>query len=274
MIQQIEDQSAAATPGRRVEDELLKTISASRLSTWLGCRLKFYFRYVRAILRPNSPARHIGTVVHGVLQRWNLARWRRNPLDAEAVQAVFEKEWPPDPTFPIAWNAEASEVACKATAFGLLEMYLRETPILPEEKPEGVEVSVEADLSVHGLPILVGVMDLVRPVGRIVDFKTSGQTPNLDRALQQHEVQLTAYAVLYREATGQHESALELHHLVKTKTPKLVVVESPPITDAQISRLFRLIESYVHGIEMRDYVPSPGLACAACEYFQECRNWP
>ena len=29
--------------------------------------------------------------------------------------------------------------------------------------------------------------------------------------------------MLYREATGQRETGIELHHLVKLKTPKLVV---------------------------------------------------
>lgn len=34
-----------------------------------------------------------------------------------------------------------------------------------------------ADLSKHGLPTLVGVIDLVRSGGRIVDFKLVGKTP-------------------------------------------------------------------------------------------------
>ena len=44
--------------------------------------------------------------------------------------------------------------------------------------PEDVEVPVETDLSKHGFPMLIGVLDLGRDSGRIVDFKTSGQTPS------------------------------------------------------------------------------------------------
>src|SRR5437660_749681 len=83
--------STPAAHSGRTKEELLATISASRLGTWLGCRLKFYFRYVAGISKPITPALHIGSVVHEVLQQWNLARWRRAPLAGEMVRAVFDK---------------------------------------------------------------------------------------------------------------------------------------------------------------------------------------
>ena len=161
----------------------------------------------------------------------------------------------------------------KQTGWRLLETYFRESPIQPDEKPEAVEVSVEADLAAHGLPKLVGVLDLVRPGGRIVDFKTSGKTPDPEQVAHTTEGQTTGYAVLYREATGSSESGIEIHTLVKTKSPKLIVTELPPATETQITRLFRGIESYVAGLEREDFVPSPGLQCASCEFFNECRRW-
>jgi CRISPR/Cas system-associated exonuclease Cas4 (RecB family) len=257
----------------RSRAELLATVSASRLSAWLGCRLRFYFRYVAGLRKPNSPARHVGTVVHAVLQQWNLARWRRNPLDAEKVQSVFDKAWAPEEGEPIQWEPDEPEDTVKNQALGLIEMYLRETPIPAEERPEAVEASIEMDLGSHGLPTLIGIIDLVRAGGRIVDFKTTGRTPDAQLALHNNAVQLTAYALLYRAATGRKETALELHHLVKNKTPKLVVTESGPASDAQIARFHRLIESYVQGVEKEDYVPAPGIQCAGCEFFNECGRW-
>jgi putative RecB family exonuclease len=236
--------------------------------------LRFYFRYVAGITKPTTPARHVGTVVHAVLQQWNLARWRRTPLDASKVQAVFEQAWADrEENDEIAWEEEEPESTIKAGAFALVETYLRETPIPPEEKPEAVEVSVELDLRPRGLPILIGVLDLVRAGGRIVDFKTTGKTPNPEMALHTNDVQLTAYALLYREATERRETARELHHLVKTKTPKLVIVEDGPATETQITRFFREVESYARGVESEDFVPSPGFGCAACEFFRECKAW-
>ncbi len=80
----------------------------------------------------------------------------------------------------------------RSKVWGLVEMYLRETPIPLAEKPMGVEVSVERDLSEHGLPILRGIIDLVRSNGQIVDFKTSATTPTVEQAEHRNQPQLTA----------------------------------------------------------------------------------
>ena len=141
------------------------------------------------------------------------------------------------------------------------------------EMAEGVEVSVEADLSQHGLPRLIGILDLVRAGGRIVDYKTVGQTPNEEKAIHSNEVQLTGYAILYRANTGKMESGRDLHQLVKTKTPKLIITQQGPMTQPQQTRLFRQMESYVDGLDREDFVPSPGMQCAMCSYFNECRRW-
>ncbi len=259
-------------PGRSIE-ELTSTVSASRLSTWLQCRLKFHLRYVAGVSKPPSAALHVGKTVHAVLQQWSLARWRNAPLDDDAITAVFEQAWGmPEGAEPIAWEAE-EEAGSKANALALVQTYLRETPIPLDEKPEGVEVSVEMDLTSHGLPTLIGVLDLVRAGGRIVDFKTTGRTPDPKMVRHTTEVQTTGYALLYREATGQRESGIELHHLIKLKTPKLVVTEAGPATEQQVNRLFHLMEAYVDDLERRDPIPSPGLQCASCEFLGECRGW-
>ena len=106
-----------------------------------------------------------------------------------------------------------------------------------------MEVYVETDLAQHGLNTLVGVLDLVRAGGQIVDFKNSGKTPDPEQVLHQHEIQLTCYGLLYRDATGRTESGFELHHLVRTKTPKFVLSAMGPVTGEQQTRLFRQIES-------------------------------
>ena len=253
-------------------ESLLETISASRLNSFHSCRLKFYFRYVLEIAKPTSAAQFLGRAVHGALQRWRNARWRGQPQDVESLKTSFVLDWASaQAAEPVEWESPLEEHEQQEKAWGLVEMYLRETPIPPDEKPQAVEARVEADLP--GLPRLVGVIDLVRPGGRIVDFKTTASTPQHDQAIHRNETQLTAYGLLHREATGQEASGFELHHLVKTKTPKLVVSERGPVTAEQEVRFLRLVESYTDGIQREDFVPSPGLQCAACEFFAECGVW-
>lgn len=266
-----------ATPGGEPEvgPALLERVSASRLQTFHQCRLKFYFRYVLRLRKAKSAALHVGTTVHHVLQCWNRARWKREPIDMEKLRTEFARAWVEEQARePVTWDQDTPEASEMETGWSLIRIYLGQTPIPLEERPEAVEVAVEADLSAHGLPLLVGFIDLVRSGGRIVDYKTAAQTPNADRAEHLHELQLSCYGVLYRDATGQKEGGFELHHLVKLKTPKLVVNQMGPMNQQQESRLFRLIESYLAGVAREDWVPSPNvMSCACCEYFPECRNW-
>lgn len=257
-----------------VQRDPLEYISASRLKCFQTCRLQYYFRYVERIETPTSPALFVGQMVHKVLQQWNLARWRGEDASCERMCALFESYWIEESeeveVFLEKPELEASE---KPKAWTILEHYLAYTPIPQEEKPEAVEVVVDRDLIGHGLPPLKGIIDLVREGGRIVDFKTTARTPDRMQAIRQNEVQLGCYALLYREATGQQESGFELHHLVKTKVPKLVVTPLEPFRRDQIERLIRVMESYVAGVMTEDYVPSPGLHCSYCDYLAECRAW-
>ena len=254
-------------------DELRATVSASRLNTWLSCRLKFYFRYVLGLTKPRTAALYVGHTVHGVLKLWNQARWRRQLLTITDLNQRFEQLWRFDQREqPVKWEA-GEEPDEQQTAWSLLALYFRESPIPPNELPEGVEVSVEADLTPHGLPKLIGILDLVRAGGRIVDYKTVGQTPSDEKAIHTNEVQLSGYAVLYRANTGKTEGGRDLHQLVKTKTPKLVVTQQGPMTEPQKTRLFRQLESYVAGLDREDFVPSPGMQCSMCSFQAECRRW-
>src|SRR5262249_31198691 len=144
----------------------------SRLNCWLQCRLKFYFRYVLQITKPKTAALHFGSVLHLVLQAWNMGRWRKQAFEIVKLKEVFESGWIDQGS--IDWEGE--EPAQKTLAWSVLEKYFLETPIKATEMPEAVEVPVEADLSQHGLPVLRGILDLVRAGGRIVDFKSTGKT--------------------------------------------------------------------------------------------------
>jgi hypothetical protein len=261
------------TLGMRIK-ELQETVSASRLNLWQTCRQKFYNRYVLRIKRSQSAALYVGSMVHLVLQNWNMRRWRKQPILTDALKLQFDQDWISKQTEdPVVWQ-QGEEAESKTEAWGLLETYFKQTPIMQDEVPEGVEVAVEADLRHHGLPRLIGIIDLVRQGRRICDFKTTGQTPNPEKAGHLNETQLSCYSVLYRDCAGQREAGLELHSLVKLKTPKLVVSELPPMTDAQQTRLFRIMESYQEGLERMDWIPSPNpMSCSCCEYFNECRSW-
>lgn len=165
-----------APPKSNLVDELQKTVSASRLNCWLQCRLKFCFRYIQQISKPPTAALYVGSVVHAVLKAWNKARWRKEPFQTEVFKHLFDTEWQENQKgVKVKWGDE--EAGERTQAWSLLETYFHETPIKANERPEAVEVPVEANLASHGLPRLIGIIDLVRAGGRIVDFKTARPDP-------------------------------------------------------------------------------------------------
>jgi hypothetical protein len=269
MIALVENGAGSAIEPAPIE-KLKKTVSASRLNCWLQCRLKFFFRYVLKITKPKTAALHFGSVVHLVLQQWNMARWRKQPFEITKLRQVFDAGWL-DQGSVINWDGEEAEQ--KNSAWSVLEKYFIDTPIKADEIPEAVEVYVEADLAQHGLPTLIGVLDLVRSKARIVDFKSAAKTPDTDMALHTNGVQLDCYSILYRESTGKREANRELHHLIKTKVPKVIITEAGPMMEYQRNRLFRLMEDYVDGLEREDFIPAPGFGCMGCEFLNECRRW-
>lgn len=265
-VEHIESASAARVVEEKLS-ELTKTVSASRLSTYLSCRLKFMLRYVLELEKPKSAALHVGSAVHSVLKAYNWGRWIGQPLTLEQLHQEFSKAWG-DTEQPVAWEP-GEEVVESNTAWRLIETYVRHAA--PSTKPEAVEVPVEADLG-QGMPKLVGVLDLVEG-GVIKDYKTSSTTPNPQKVAHTTEVQTSIYSVLYRQNTGKEEKGIELIHLVKTKLPKVILTELPPMSEEQEARLNTLVDGYVAGIQHKDFLPSPGLQCSYCEFFHECRNW-
>jgi len=248
-----------------VLEELRATISASRLSCFHACRLRFYFQYVLEIQTPATPALFVGQAVHRLLQEWNLQRWRGTPREPEHYRSLLGKVWEEADT--VAWKGDP--VAEQEVVWKLFEYYLEQNPIPEDEKPLGVEVGVHAPLG-DGLPDLFGYLDLVRPTGVIVDFKTSASTPPEGQAAHRHWFQLVGYAYLYRESTGEKERGVEFHHLIKTKAPKLVVSGSPGVSDTAIQAFRDSVKSYTQGLDARDWCPSPGLACMGCPFVGRC----
>ena len=265
---------AEAPPKEPSEKDILtglqEQVSASRLSLFLQCRLKFFFRYVLRLKKPKTPALHLGNSVHAVLKEWNKARWLLKPLTLKEAYESYQKAWTDETEGKVVWEP-GEENDDKTTGWRLVDTYLRESHVPASVKPEAVEVPVEVDLVNHGLPRLIGVLDLVQQ-RQVIDYKTSATTPNPEKVAHSHEIQTTSYAILYRHNTGNKEEGIQLHHLVKLKNPKVVITRLPSMSQQQETRLYRQMEAYLTGLQHEQFVPSPGMHCSSCEFFNECRR--
>ena len=91
----------------------------------------------------------------------------------------------------------------------------------------------------------------------IADFKTAARSSEPMEIT--NEIQLSSYAWLHRQITGQQEGGLEIRSLIKTKTPKVEFHPYPARTDVHFRRLFAVIREYLDALDRRTVQLSAGL---------------
>lgn len=254
-------------------------ISPSRLNLWLRCPLAFKLRYIEGVTTRTSSALFLGKQVHAALE----AHYRHRQLGitlepADVVGRVTDSWDEAVAAEDMQFDSTAAETKLKQQLADLVEAYLQQVPE-DEPVPQAVEAKMEAPLvdpatgEDLGIPLL-GVVDLITdddgPL--IVDFKTSSRSsPPYEVS---NEIQLSSYAYLFRQLTGQQEAGLEIRSLVKTKTPKVECHRYPARSDQHFRRLFAVIREYLDALDSGRFNFRPGWGCAMCDHRDaHCQAW-
>lgn len=248
-------------------------ISPTAAKAYLGCSLKFYFERVACIRKKTPPALHLGKAVHAALQAFHLARWRGGDDSPEAIAAAYEEAFVKleRDEGPVNFDDDAEREKCRLDGLRVVAAYL-DSPEAMQEKPRAVEVLLKE--SIPGLSVpLTGAMDLIEGNFTPVDFKSAAAKPDSKHAAFDHEIQLVSYQLLLEAATGEIPPSLDLVFLVKTKTPQIIRVSSPPADAHRKSRVTALLEIAVEGIASGRHHPQPGMHCSWCQYKAECMAW-
>jgi putative RecB family exonuclease len=250
----------------------LEYMSASRLKSFLTCRLRFFYEKVLQLPAPTSPNLQIGKAVHAGLEGLNKAQWDgQDPTNEHIIDLYHQAYAKLEQEDEVDYGNKTRE-SCIETGERTLKAYL-ESDVAKDERPiRGVEAYLRREPDELPLP-LVGVVDLVRDGNVAIDFKTVGATPDLQEEAWSHQLQMVCYFLLLADATGEVPAPAELVYLVKNKTPKIIRHQLPPIDLIQLERFKRLTDVYVEGNERQEYYPSPGMHCRWCSYRNRCRAW-
>jgi hypothetical protein len=76
-----------------------------------------------------------------------------------------------------------------------------------------------------------------------------------------------------RQSIGGTPPSLVLVYLVKTKTPQVIRVPSPPANERRKQRVIALLKIAVEGIASNRFHPQPGMQCSWCQFKPECLRW-
>jgi putative RecB family exonuclease len=247
-------------------------ISPTAAKAYLSCSLKFYFERVACIRKKTPAALHLGKAVHAALQAFHIARWRGADDSPETIAAAYEKAFSDleRDEGPVNFDDAAEREKCRLDGLRVVAAYL-DSPEAMKEKPRAVEVLLKEDIPGLSVP-LTGAMDLVEGDFTPVDFKSAAAKPDPANAAFDHEIQLVSYQLLL-EAIGETPPSLDLVFLVKTKTPQVIRVPSPPADAHRKRRVTALLETAVEGIASNRHHPQPGMQCSWCQYRTECKAW-
>lgn len=247
-------------------------LSASRLTTYLGCPRKYGFRYVEHV-PPEflAGALAFGRAVHSALEWFHGEKIIGKLPEPRSVMNIFRADFDGELERPVRWKESdepgdlfdrgAELVRQYVERFGHLDVQAAEMPFhVPLVDHEtGEELPWQ----------LRGYFDLILPGDQLVEMKTAARRLTPENLLRR--LQLSAYAYAYRERFGR-DPVLLVTTLLKTKRPALEVVTT--------NRTFRDDAFFVHladqvarGITAEAFPPNPGWMCGDCEYQDHCGSW-
>ena len=248
-------------------------ISPTAAKSYLGCSLRFYFERVACIRKKTTVALHLGKAVHAALQAFHLARWRGTDDSPETVAEAFLKAFSDleRDEGPVNYKSDAAKEKCRQDGLRVIAAYL-DSPEALKLPPRAVEVKLTEEIPGLSVP-LTGAVDLVEGNLIPVDFKSAAAKPDPSHAAFDHEIQLVSYQLLMEASIGESPPSLDLVFLVKTKTPQVIRVKSPPADQHRKLRVVALLETAVMGIVSDRFHPQPGMQCSWCQYRRECAAW-
>jgi len=257
----------------RIPNEDKPHFSASQLICYLQCPLQYHFQYELGIAWEKTPSAVLfGGAVHKGVEAINRGLMNGG-IDIALAKTEFAATWKDGTSKEeIAWKEDPSELYEKGGQ--LLELYANE---MKGQKPTEVELPFRLPIidPKTGLFIshrdFVGKLDAIFTDDTIVEIKTVGRSP-VQQEVDQN-IQITLYSWAYRMLYGKPEKAIKVVNLVKTKDPKIAVVETQR-TERDHSWLLGSTFQVIRAIEGKLFYPNPigGFGCFNCQYQGHCKD--
>lgn len=243
-------------------------LSVSQIRTYLRCPAQYEFRYVHGLKSPVTSSLLLGSSFHSAIEAANKAKMENGEiLSTEDVLDAYSDSWENKMAKEeIEWEEGEDPGKVKDRGAEMTAAYYEEHG--RNLKPALVETSFLTDID--GV-LFQGYIDLAEVDGSIRDFKTAKRTPNQDEI--EKSIQLTAYALAYRELTGEKEARVGLDYTVGLKTGTKIVRLETEIDDQRIERFKRLVKGVAESIKSGIFYPNEeGFGCSFCPYKDICKG--
>jgi len=238
------------------------TFSASGLSTYERCPLKYKFQYVLQIPSLSRTFFDLGSAVHTVIE--HLSKKQREGIapTKEMALALLDTAWS-----TAAYESKSHEMKDRATAEALLDTYLTWQAGNPNRI---LEAEKRFQISLGGRR-LNGVIDRIEetPDGEIVviDFKTGSKPGNLSKNTIRDDIQMNLYSLAIREIYGKLPVKASLYYLGPNKT-----YDYTPTLET-IGTFEERVVNLIKSICAEEFSPRPDYqTCKWCDYKDFCEE--
>jgi hypothetical protein len=273
-----------------------KIYSISQLDCYISCPAKYKYRYIERIPSPTSASLEFGNSVHrGLEHNFHQKTFSWADLSANEVSDKFVESYEPSKD-KINWDEEnrdktdkdkISFVSERDKGVALLRTYMNDgytKTIIPSRVEHKFEVPVPG----VSKP-LQGYIDLVDNKLLLIDFKTASKSPT-EAKLGPYHRQLCgySYALLKLKQMRHDLSEVEINalnkmpffkarldFLIKTKTPKIVIVDTFKIGLEEIKRFVSMLQEMDKSINANLFPRnSTSYLCNKkyCNYWDKCHN--
>jgi CRISPR/Cas system-associated exonuclease Cas4 (RecB family) len=238
-------------------------LSGTSLQTFLRCGHQWYLANIVQLKSPPNVRMVLGIAAHSAVEH-NMAQKivTKADVSVEEMVDVFSDNF--DGAVDAVEDDEDHGKA-KDDGIGLVKLHRRE--VSPLIQPIWVEEA--GQLEINDIPY-AWTVDIVDDKGRIRDTKTKMRKPTLEENM----LQMTGYALGYRERTGLTESDVVIDGLVRTKVPQYVpLYYGGSVNDERIDAFASALGSVAEAINVGSFPPN-GLnngACSWCGYASVCK---
>lgn len=252
-------------------------LSYSAITTYQGCPLRYYFRYVEGLPEKTvSSSLVFGAAVHRAVEHhFNELMAGNEPPPLDALVGEYDRHWAETEPQGVQFGKDDDVESLGRLATRILGAFQASSLAMPEGRIIGVEEELRGNI-VTGCPDLLGRIDLIVETADelvITDLKTSRSRWSREQA-EDSAGQLLLYHELARSFAPQKRVRLRFAVLTKTKDPAVDLLDV--LADRRgVDRVKWIVEQVWRAIDNGVFFPAPSpMQCSGCSFRGPCRAWP
>lgn len=270
------------------EKDEVGTLSASKITTWFGCNLAFYLKYILHSEVTENVRLSFGKAIHYILNRFYEVNYKSDEsfvkfwkfywysvvagdfLKGKKKEKLQTEEYELKNGFKfklgnhINFGEDPVGVFFGYKRLGesiLKKFYNRHKnlppPIMREERHT-------IDINGHKVIVIFDRVDEYKGETYLTDYKTDKSCPDKESFVLHRHPQFTLCSLAFRKIFGRQEDAILYYHLRKSKLLETHRGEK------DYDYIKMILDEAAEGICSKKYVPFYGFHCNMCDYKVPC----